>query len=283
MTKLDKNPTSTCAKVLETAGTDQEDYGPPSFALRNLLGSLLADSDYRTMIPSIVYRLARCAKKDVDVLSHMLEYVKNGIVLGLKLFGATTYLLDNLIIFSEMWETPTPSVAQMTARFEATTMSGLLSSTEKSSVCNKFKAGDYDANGIIYEHDEYWNKASKIQDQASVLLMSSELDPMAPSKYATYFLDALDGDKKELITFKYTTQGNLAEGDLDKLNKTCVEDQISSALNWTIPIDQQYTYLSTDDAYDGVFDSSDSVDKVPVTEEDASSMEEAKDASGVRD
>ncbi|ETN06426.1 hypothetical protein PPTG_13756 [Phytophthora nicotianae INRA-310] len=229
MTKLDKNPTSTCAKVLETAGTDQEDYGPPSFALRNLLGSLLADSDYRTMIPSIVYRLARCAKKDVDVLSHMLEYVKNGIVLGLKLFGATTYLLDNLIIFSEMWETPTPSVAQMTARFEATTMSGLLSSTqvqaycayskEKSSVCNKFKAGDYDANGIIYEHDEYWNKASKIQDQASVLLMSSELDPMAPSKYATYFLDALDGDKKELITFKYTTQGNLV--DSDTMESTC--------------------------------------------------------------
>ncbi|POM62882.1 Serine protease family S33 [Phytophthora palmivora] len=194
-------------------------------------------------------------------------------------------ILDNLVTYSEMWEAPTPSVSNLKAQFEEIALNAWPSYTqvphycvyskEKSSVCSKLKLGDYAGNGIIYERDEYWNKPATIPSQASVLLMSSKLDPAAPYQYAKSLLNALDGENKELVTFEYTAGGSLVDvgtyeylcgslllasyvqinGNLAKLDKSCIPDE-KAALNWTTPITYQYWTLSTDDAYDGEFDAS---------------------------
>uniref|UniRef100_H3GEH8 AB hydrolase-1 domain-containing protein n=1 Tax=Phytophthora ramorum TaxID=164328 RepID=H3GEH8_PHYRM len=279
--KLDKNPKSTCSELIKTTKSDM-DEDPPSFALRYVLGTLVIGTGTRTLIPPVVYRLLRCAPKDVDVLSFLISMVNDG--LDTEQDALMSGVLDAFITFSEMWESPASPVLTLKAEFEQTTASAratyaqipqyCASSKEKSPTCDKLKVGNYEGNGIIYERDEYWNKAAKIPDQASVLLMGSKMDPMAPSKYGEYLLEVLDGDNKELITFDYTMQGSLVDsnsfdvmcgmtvlssyvkgrGDLKKLNKACVDDM--PALNWTIPIEIQYFFLGTDDAYDGAFDAS---------------------------
>ncbi|OWZ13671.1 hypothetical protein PHMEG_00012967 [Phytophthora megakarya] len=288
LAKLDKNPTSTCAKLLTTMNLSPYD-DPPSFIFRGLLLAQLQSMGQRTLIPPMVYRFLRCAKKDVDVLTFLtrkFKAIKMVVEKNTTSTDVSTTLLENLIEASERWESPTPSVSTLRARFKETGLGGWGSylqvpmycamSKEKSPVCNKLKLGNYKTKGIIYERDEYWNKAAKIPKQASVLLMSSEVDPKAPPKYAEYLLEALDGDKKELITFKNTTEGNLIDtytngdlcgmtllasfvqgsGDLDKLNRTCVEEAMTATPIWNVSAGYARNFFSTDDAYDGVYDES---------------------------
>ncbi|POM68437.1 Hypothetical protein PHPALM_15404 [Phytophthora palmivora] len=270
-------------RPVKTLKSDQ-DGDSPSFILRYLFGSLLTNSGLRTLIPPITYRLLRCAPKDVDVLTQFITTM-NTVLLHPQDEGAalTSTLLHHLVVFSEMWEAPTPSVSALKAQFEEATLSVWASyilvplycafSKEVSPICDKIDLTDYDGNGIIYEHDEYWNKPAAIPDQASVLLMSSKMDPLATHENAKYLFEALDGENKELITFQYTTGGNLIDsgtwvnlcgmavlssyvqnnGDLKKVDKSCIPDE-NTAFNWTTPIDTLHLFLSTSDAYDGVLD-----------------------------
>ncbi|POM76232.1 Serine protease family S33 [Phytophthora palmivora] len=288
ITQLDNNERSTCAALVSELNSDQSSI-PPSYILRRVLGVLLQSTKMRTLIPPIVYRLNRCASKDIDVLTHFFTYLNHYLSLPNEDDAFESTLLYYLIVFSEMWETPEPPIAEMLARFTGARISngGTYSdipqycafSKERSTVCDQLDVGTYDANGIIYERDEYWNKSATIPSQASVLLLSSKLDPQTPHKYAEYLLKALDGDKKELITFEYATHGTLwttpldqgdedsetcgmkllisyvtNNGDLDGLDKSCVD--MMPALNMTPPLAYQYYFLSTDNAYDGVYDAS---------------------------
>ncbi|EGZ05933.1 hypothetical protein PHYSODRAFT_342129 [Phytophthora sojae] len=301
MMKLDKNPKATCAKLLRSVQSGQ-DEDPPSFVLRYLLGQLLLIMDLRTLIPPIVYRLFRCAKKDVAVLTKVIETVNQLLNGAAKGTGSESIVLNMLVDFSEIWEAPSPSAQELRTRFEGTSMNSLPTykdvpsycafSKEKSPTCNKLKVGNYEGNGIIYERDEYWNKAAKIPEKANVLLMSDGLDPISSPKYAQALLKALDGQKKELVTFKYGSGDSLIDsnnepacrmyvlssfvqhdGDLTKLNKTCLGDE--AAFSWTIPEVYQYPILSTKDAYDGEFDPSLSADEASSDAGDSSgSMEE---------
>ncbi|POM73343.1 Hypothetical protein PHPALM_9818 [Phytophthora palmivora] len=283
MTNFDKNPSSTCAKLVKTLKSGQDDDSP-SFVLRYLFGYLIADSAMRTVVPPVAYRLLRCEPKDIDVLTHLIKSLNRGMYPQEDERAHTSIILDNLVTYSEMWEAPTPSVSNLKSRFEESTLNVWSSYTavplycafskEKSPVCDKLKLGDYDGNGIIYERDEYWNKPATIPNQASVLLMSSKLDPTAPYQYAKYLFDVFDGENKELVTFENTVGSNLIDrgtyeymcgsiilasyvqnnGNLAKLDKSCALEK--TALNWTTPIEYQYGFLSTDDAYDGEFDTS---------------------------
>ncbi|OWY96147.1 hypothetical protein PHMEG_00033664 [Phytophthora megakarya] len=261
MTKFEKKPMSTCAKLVRKLNSGQND-DPPSFALRYLLGALLLDA------------------KDVGVLKHFMATINR----GYQPQGFSV-ILDNLVSFSEKWEVPTPSVSKLKAQFEENLLNSWAPyiqvpqycafSKEKSRVCNKLNLGDYDGNGIIYDRDEYWNKPATIPNQASVLLLSSKMDLLAPYHYAKFLLDALDGDNKEMVTFQYTAGGNLINagtgevlcglillssfvlnnGDLDYMDKSCIS-AAKTALNMTLPTSFQHMYLSTDDAYDGTYDPS---------------------------
>lgn len=65
-TKFDKDPSTTCAKLLTTTDT------AASSIVRSILGLTIKESAIRSFIAPIVHRLQRCAAKDVDVLSHFI-------------------------------------------------------------------------------------------------------------------------------------------------------------------------------------------------------------------
>ncbi|OWZ20804.1 hypothetical protein PHMEG_0004741 [Phytophthora megakarya] len=285
---FDKNPNSTCAALLNNIKAPSINTGEqPSFTLRRALGTMLRDSTLRTFIPPIVYRLHRCRQKDVDLLPQFFSTFSENADPKTQDTAYVSNLLYSLITFSEMWETPAPSMAKMKKRFTDVVISdsGLYAtnplycafSKEKSPTCNKLGLGNYDANPIIYDRDEFWNKRATIPKGASALLLSSKLDTQTPHKYAEYFLEALRGENKELVTFQYSIHGVLGstqlidgdmysetcgmklfasyvkhKGNLEKMDKSCVDEM--PGFNLTIPTDYLNSYMSTKNPYDGVYD-----------------------------
>ncbi|RLN95496.1 hypothetical protein BBJ28_00017814 [Nothophytophthora sp. Chile5] len=284
ITQFDNEPDSQCASLLSSWSPD----APASYLLRSTLGTLLQSAGARSLIPILIYRLNRCASKDIDVVAYFLSALNQYESSSSEDSAFESTLLYYLIVFSEMWEKPEPSVSDMLARFTDTRASGGMYSTipqycafskENSAACNALDFGGYEASSITYERDEYWNKAATIPSQASVLLLSSKLDPQTPHKFAEYLLKALDGDKKDLVTFEYATHGTLWStplseddpysatcgmellvsyvangGDLGALDKSCVNTM--PAFDMTLSTTYQYYFLSTDDGYDGVYDKS---------------------------
>lgn len=109
-----------------------------------------------------------------------------------------------------------------------------------------------------------------------MLLLSGKLDVQTPHKYAEYLLEALDTDKKELVSFDYAEHEAIYstllgdgtnptftcglellksyitnDGDLQRLNKTGASEM--PALNLTVPTYQLHNLLHTDEAYDGEY------------------------------
>ncbi|KAE8881800.1 hypothetical protein PF003_g34023 [Phytophthora fragariae] len=176
---------------------------------------------------------------DIGVLTHFFAYLNKFQDFADEDNAFESTLLYYLIVFSEMWERPEPPISEMLARFTSTRVS----------------------NGGTYAD------------------IPRKQDPQTPHKYAEYLLDALDGDKKELITFEFATHGTLwttpldesdensetcgmkllvsyvsSGGDLDGLDKTCVDNMPVFSL--TPSITYQYYFLSTNNAYDGVYNAS---------------------------
>ncbi|OWZ09653.1 hypothetical protein PHMEG_00017607 [Phytophthora megakarya] len=282
---FDKHPNSTCAAIISNIEVSLP-KPTPSTKLRYMLGQMLPDQDLRKFIPPVVYRLNCCDKNDIEVLTQFINGLAQTLSTPAQEEAFYSFLLYSLVVFSEMWETPQPSMSVMKSRFNSYGISYgtywmqplyCAFSKEKSPACDKLGYDDYAANGIIYERDEYWNKSATIPKQASVLILSSKLDAQTNHKYAEYLLEALDGNKKELVTFEYSVHGALMStqvtsddhssptcgakivasyvsnnGDLKALDKSCVDDM--PALNLTIAESDRIYYMSTDDAYDGVYD-----------------------------
>ncbi|KAE9310137.1 hypothetical protein PR003_g20334 [Phytophthora rubi] len=279
--QFDKDPNSTCAMTSESATN-------PSSFLRVILSMLLPDMEMRNLIPPIVYRLQRCGPEDVDILTHLVTTLSSSSATPQD-SAFQSSLLYYLIVFSELWETPASSNSELQARFESTKINSggvynmnalyCASSKDKSAACDDLNVGSYDGDGIIYKRDHHWNKTVTIPSQASVLLLSGKLDPQTPHKYAEVLLGVLDGDNKELVAFDYashdavvTTQMVAGDpqsetcgmkilasyvrngGDLQRMDKSCVEQM--PAFNMTTSEDYVQHFLSTNEAYDGAFDSS---------------------------
>ncbi|KUF86820.1 hypothetical protein AM587_10001273 [Phytophthora nicotianae] len=275
--QLDNNPNSTCGELI--SGTSDL---PPSHALRSALGTALMDSDTRTLIPPVVYRLKRCSPEDADVLTQFFTSVNSNGETKSQDSVFESPLLNNLIVYSEMTERPRPSMSKLKTRFTDSKMSSgggedlssayqyCALSKEKSALCDELNVGTYDANAIVYKRDQYWNKTVAIPNNGSVLLLSGKLDPQTPDKYAKVLLDALDGEEKELISFDYATHNgdtwsrSCGEsltvsfirngGNLESLDRSCLDEM--PPFNLTTPDDILYSFFGTNDAYDGEYNSS---------------------------
>ncbi|KAK1933723.1 hypothetical protein P3T76_011937 [Phytophthora citrophthora] len=285
---FDKEPNSTCAVLMNYLTTNLINE-PPAMILRSALGALLQRLTLRKLIAPLVYRLNRCSQEDIEVLTYFGAYYNYDVAYKSQDDAFYSPLLYYLIIFSEMWETPTPSPMEMRKRFTDAKMSDpevymdtplyCAFSKENSTVCNELNVSDYMGNGIIYQQDKYWNKSAVIPEQASVLLLNGRLDPLTLHKYAEALLEALDGDNKELVTFEYSVHDQISStpleengdrshtcglnllvsyvknnGNLQLLDKSCVDEQ--PEFNYAAPMEYINALLGTDDAYDGVFNSS---------------------------
>ncbi|KAG1690053.1 hypothetical protein DVH05_001771 [Phytophthora capsici] len=296
ITKFDKDPKSRCSLIVKALNNDTDtgasnatETEPASFTLRRALGMMLSDSEIRKLLPPVVYRLNRCADKDLAILSRIIQVLRDTMSGKGEDDAYDSPLLFNVIMFSEMWQMPSPSVETLKKQFTDVLMSNggiyvltelyCAYSKEKSTTCSQFQTGKYDANPIIYDRDEYWNKGAVIPTQASVLLLSGKLDGQTTHKYAEFLLDALQGDNKELVSFDHATHGTIVStplipddpespncgmellvsyiknnGNLKKLDRSCVKKM--PAFNMTITTYYLHGYLVTDDAYDGVFNQS---------------------------
>ncbi|KAL3658685.1 hypothetical protein V7S43_016321 [Phytophthora oleae] len=259
--QLDNKPNSTCAELVYRTGNPSD--SPPSFALRSVLGDALMDPDLRTLIPPVVYRLQRCSPEDVDVLTHFFTSVNADSQTESQDSALQSTLLNYLTVYSEMMEKPQGGVYLTAPQYCAF-------SKEKSAICDELNVGTYDANPIAYKRDQYWNKTATIPSKGSVLMLSGKLDPQIPNKYAKALLDALHGEEKELVSFKYASHNGDAwsnecgmklivsyvrnGGDLKAMDRSCLDE--SPAFNLTTPEYFTSTFLGTDDVYDGVYNSS---------------------------
>ncbi|EGZ08207.1 hypothetical protein PHYSODRAFT_527575 [Phytophthora sojae] len=280
---FDKDPNSTCASLLKKL----KYYGEfaPSGALTLIFGTMLVDAELRKLIPPVVYRMKRCEAKDAEVLSQFIAYYNTYASSTSQDAAFESTLLTSLLYFSEMWERPQPSQAEMDKRFKNALISAgvfvnqpelyCAFSKEKSKSCDEFNVGNYPAKPIIYKRDQYWNKTATIPSQASVLLLSSKMDAQTLHEYAEALLDTLDGDQKEMVTFNTSIHGTIVytqldsgstcgakllasyannKGKLNGLDKSCVDEV--PAFNLTLPVEYQNAYFGTDDVYDGAYNAS---------------------------
>ena len=277
LSKFDSNPDSTCATMVA-----EFTMTTPSVGLREQLGGLLDDLAGRSLIPSIVYRLHRCDANDVEALKVFFQVNAEYASMPDESEAIDSELLRNLVLFSEFWEDPTPSQANLQARFATASMSTkpvhdvlplyCAFSKEQSSQCAETGVKSYEANGIIYPYDQYSNAIPTISSQASVLLMSGGLDALTPSKYAKFLFEALDTTKKELVVFDYVPHSVMAsalygedekkcglellisfvssKGDLAHLDKSCMAQM--PAFDMKLTAEVANSFFGTDDAYNGV-------------------------------
>ncbi|EGZ13035.1 hypothetical protein PHYSODRAFT_334859 [Phytophthora sojae] len=247
--EFDNDRNSSCATLVGGGVTST----PPSYILRSTLGNFLANSDTQTLIPPLVYRLNRCDANDVKVLTQFFKFLESSpssdVMDDLK-FSSLQYYLT---VFSEMWETPAPSQAQIEARFASMSIT----------------------TGNSYDQTA-GSKAATLPSDVSVLLLSGKLGPQTLHKYAEYLLAALQTSKKELVTFNYSTHDTVNStplndtsdpgltcgmkvltsyisnsGDLQHLDMSCVNQMPS--FNLTVPSNHLQDFFSTDEAYDGTF------------------------------
>ncbi|RHY09241.1 hypothetical protein DYB25_012835, partial [Aphanomyces astaci] len=205
---------SPCYDVL-AATANATNAATPSEYVGSTLYTMLGDKSTWSLIAPFIFRLRRCSQDDVDMFGNVTT-APNAMMQtsmmstsSLPLFvlppnRGSAYLKDegfsailyNLIVFSELWEFPAPTLETMAA---ATTSALFgLKNTKRlpdafqelcvyiqnnDPVCQGYPAYESGA-GFIYPRDKYWNKTAAVPPGASVLLLSGLMDPATPAKYA---------------------------------------------------------------------------------------------------
>ncbi|KAF0720770.1 Aste57867_49 [Aphanomyces stellatus] len=270
---------NTCADMVDDLG-----FGAPSESLRSLFGSMVMSQMYREMIPAMIYRLRRCEPKDVNVLQVFVDkYIRQDArwsVQGKNREDDMLYyseLLYGLIVYSEMWETPTPTFDALYKVFTDGIMGGTTYSLveqycafsgNQDAACSEFRHKP--SARFLYQPDKYWNVTAAVPAKSTALLMAGGLDAQTERMYARAQYAAMTGDRR-LIEFPvaahcttFTTRrvqgGNtcgvviLASyvahgGDLNAIDTSCMND--IQKLTFDGRGAGWLQYFGTDDAFDG--------------------------------
>ncbi|KAJ0395432.1 hypothetical protein ATCC90586_005052 [Pythium insidiosum] len=205
--------------VAEGMGADTAQAGP-AIVLRLLFGKMLANDVTRRLIAPLAYRLNRCSSDDQQVIAHFFFTffsLMEGDASAPDIF--TSDLVYKLIMYSEFWESPSPSFETMVDRFQKTSISSAAFqlfptycafSKDNSPACKGTEfEGKYSASPIVYKKDQYYNTMADLPSNVSVLIMSGTLDPQTPHKQAEYLFDAIKSTKKKLVTFKHATHATI--------------------------------------------------------------------------
>ncbi|RHY35896.1 hypothetical protein DYB38_014144, partial [Aphanomyces astaci] len=222
----------------------------PSIRLRLFFFRLLGHYDRRKFIPTFAARLERCNAQDKDVMTAILS--KNDPAEPSLDFDSM--LLQDTIVYSEVWQVPTPSMEDMQQQFLASPMalndpdkvgSYCLFTGSNSSECAPWV--DMNVPPWTYTPDKYFNKSAAIPIGVSVLGLTGNLDHVTTSKHARRHFNNMKGDNKKLVEFPVAAHGVigntplsdnhtdphcgllvvadflLANGALDAMNLTCMD------------------------------------------------------------
>ncbi|GLE09590.1 hypothetical protein PINS_up021318 [Pythium insidiosum] len=188
--------------------------------LRLIFAKMLANDVTRRLIAPLAYRFNRCSDDDLQVIAHFFVTffsLLEGDTSAPDIFSSD--LVYKLIMYSEFWEAPSPTMETMVNRFQKTSISSaafqLLPTycaftKDTSPACKGTEyEGKYSASPIAYKKDQYYNTMADLPKNVSVLVMSGTLDPQTPHKQAEYLYDALKTTQKKLVTFKHATHGTI--------------------------------------------------------------------------
>lgn len=86
--------------------------------LRRAFGQMLMHPEQRRMIPPIVYRADRCEARDVTALKPLIASLSAEAKPN-EMLRQWGYVLSNNVLFSELWESPSPTAVDLAAIREA--------------------------------------------------------------------------------------------------------------------------------------------------------------------
>ncbi|GLD98483.1 hypothetical protein PINS_up007180 [Pythium insidiosum] len=199
--------TNVCADVLGSTGRK------PSYFMRSTLAQYLTSEEWRTTIPAVIFRAARCNSRDAHALRTFVELMSGDdgegeLDVDEVLF--TSEMLYYLIVFSEMWEYPTPSKETLVQWYEGAVMASdnyyslpyyCLFTGSREAACKALKNLP-PSKPMVYERDQFWNSTAELPPGTSALLMSGGLDPQTRRMYGSLEYDLMKGDRM-LVHFDY--------------------------------------------------------------------------------
>lgn len=172
-------------------------YGPPRVILRRAFGQMMMTWNARRLIPSALARADRCSPEDVTALKALLAYYfasSPGTDLLLREWG---WVLSSYITFSELWETPEITVAQMDAWRNAAAVSRDVTSSFAAPLAVLPR----------YSHDEY-HGGYAITD-TPLLMLQGTWDPATRPGPASVLRDAYKGAHQHYIEVPRGSHGIL--------------------------------------------------------------------------
>ncbi|DBA05077.1 TPA: hypothetical protein N0F65_000765 [Lagenidium giganteum] len=175
-----------------STGTEGE---PRSYELRRLLGQLLPNPRLRMLIPPLIYRLNRCTAQDLGVL---LRFLSVSAAVGLDL-----NLHDELIIFSENWEQPSPTSSSFQQRLSQSLFACNINrrmverycafTLSRDNACRKYGRSSDAYMPIAYDRDRLANLSflpANAANKPTAFALVGELDPYTPRESADLFVKA---------------------------------------------------------------------------------------------
>jgi len=204
-----KSGANACADALARDGKK------PSYLLRSTFGEYLMSDRMRIAIPAVIYRAARCTEKDADALAYFAEgasYSEDDGGFGDSEPETLLYdsdMLYYLIVFSEMWETPTPDKKTLLMWYENSTMASdnylslpyyCLFTGSREHACQELVHLPT-ARPLRYERDEYWNKTGELPDGVTALLMTGGMDLQTRRMYGELEYEMMSGERM-LVNFE---------------------------------------------------------------------------------
>lgn len=137
---------------------------PTHVLFRRAFGQLLMDHALRVYIPAVVYRADRCEPRDVAALKVLVQNLtqEQPVSEFMKQWG---WILSDNITMSELWETPSPTAAELSAIREAAVVSRDVTSEMELQI----------GKWPTYPHDEHYG-AWPTTD-VPVLFLQGGLDP----------------------------------------------------------------------------------------------------------
>ncbi|CAH0478984.1 unnamed protein product [Peronospora belbahrii] len=200
--------TKACAEVLAKNGNK------PSYLLRSAFGEYLMSDRMRIAIPAVIYRASRCTDEDADALAYFAE----GFIASKddREFGdpePEALLFDSdmlyyLIVFSEMWETPTPDKATLINWYENSTMASdnylslpyyCIFTGSREHACQELVHLPV-ARPLVYERDQYWNTTPELPHGVTALLMTGGMDLQTRRMYGELEYEMMAGERM-LVNF----------------------------------------------------------------------------------
>ncbi|DBA01610.1 TPA: hypothetical protein N0F65_011366 [Lagenidium giganteum] len=200
--------------------TSVERHPTPSAFVKNYF-ALLASSGKQYFIPALFNRLNRCNEKDLAFLqtrAFAANFTPDPTAPTIDRINQESPLLAHLIVTSEFWTGPVPTVDELDAsrpesvlHFNLANELGmycLYTGWYNEPACQD-KAFDsikplYNVTpAFVYQPDQYSFKAAIIPDGAGVLMLAGGFDMLTPIEVCKQEFNDLKGGNKALVEFPY--------------------------------------------------------------------------------